>query len=91
MTKEQIQCNFADAITKYMTVDAKKHDQFGTLIQGFIGIKQGKKAHMFPFNATEPKDSVAIIDMICSKINLEEATHMGVSFVKQYMHYSYVT
>lgn len=86
LSKEKIIEEFTMAFAQYCSIDRSKADHFGTLVQGFIGMKKGEEAHIYPFAFKNKLD----IDPFLNYISTIECESMGVSFVQYYIHYNYM-
>lgn len=84
MTKDELIAKWRISIAQFETIDRPKTERFGTLVQGFFGIKKGKNCSIVPFvfyNETHIKKLEELVSTF-------KTDYLGVSFVQHYIHYS---
>lgn len=85
LSSKELKEHFELSLVQYMTIDKNKSEHFGSLVQGFFGIKKGEQAHIIPFEFSDD-DSM---QKVMSVLNDIQTDYFGVSFVQHYIHYTH--
>lgn len=91
MTFTEFKRHFNTCLMQYETIDRKRVERYGPLIQGFIGIKSKDGARVIPFMISHQDEIEKAIQESYAMVKpwIESLSFVGVSFVQHYIHYSF--
>lgn len=84
MDGKEIVDRFNLALLQYETMDKHKVEKFGSLIQGFVGIKEKENCRIIPFQLSKESD----VEQLRKYLLTLQTDFVGVSFVQHYIHYT---
>lgn len=85
LSKEELKKKWSIALAQYTTIDKNKCQHFGTLVQGFLGIKKkGDNINLIPFSFYDASTLKKIEELV----ERQETDFLGISFVQYYIHYN---
>lgn len=90
MTLTEFKHHFEISYLQYTTIDNRRCERFGDLVQGFVGVRVGENARIIPFQFVRRDFSKALEEIVTlNESDITNSDYIGVSFVQHYIHYSH--